>query len=253
MLNIDAAGALTYTATPTLANDLTISVGTDLFGTQQYTFQENGESINVTGADSGNCAGSGTGTVTCPTAAVSSISVDVGDMDDKVTVQSVTDPITVLGGAGNDTVDASGASDPVTVDGGTGDDSLVGGSGHDSLIGGTGNDTAVGGAGNDTITGGAGDDSLTAGTGTDRLVESGDTNMTLTNTSFDGQGLLGHDMLRGFEQASLTGGTGNNTLDASAFSGSVTLDGGAGNDSLAGGSGTGGGGREAECGHGVGS
>lgn len=44
--------------------------------------------------------------------------------------------------------------------------------------------------------------------------------------------------LAGIEQASLTGGGGANTLDASAFTGHVTLDGGAGDDLLLGGKGS---------------
>src|SRR5262249_51671890 len=85
------------------------------------------------------------------------------------------------------------------------------------------------------LTGSLGNDSLVGGTATDRLIESGNVNFTLTNTSLVG---LGTDTLSGIEQASLTGGSGNNTLNASAFTaGPVTLDGGTGNDSLVGGSG----------------
>src|SRR5437667_210302 len=47
----------------------------------------------------------------------------------------------------------------------------------------------------------------------------------------------GTDSLTGFEQGQLTGGAGANTIDASGFSGPVSLDGGAGNDTLIGGAG----------------
>ncbi len=88
---------------------------------------------------------------------------------------------------------------------------------------------------NDTLTGSPGDDTLNGGLGIDRLLESGNVNFTLTDNSLTG---LGTDILSGIEQAQLTGGTGKNTINASAFTlGSVILDGGAGNDILTGGSG----------------
>jgi hypothetical protein len=104
-----------------------------------------------------------------------------------------------------------------------------------SLNGGADNDTIFGSDLDDTISGGAGNDSLNGLDGTDRLVESANVNFKLTNTALTG---LGSDKLANFEAASLTGGTGNNKLDASAFTlGAVTLSGGAGNDTLLGGSG----------------
>src|SRR5207248_2687306 len=76
---------------------------------------------------------------------------------------------------------------------------------------------------------------LAGGLGTDTVVESGNVNFVLTNSSLTGPG---QDTLSSIEQASLTGGVGNNVLNASAFTaGSVTLDGGAGNDTLHGGAG----------------
>ncbi|WP_410971706.1 calcium-binding protein, partial [Salmonella sp. SAL4437] len=63
---------------------------------------------------------------------------------------------------------------------------------------------------------------------------SNDNNFTLTDSSMVGQGT---DVLISIELANITGGAGNNSLDASAFSGAVTLDGGSGNDTLEGGSG----------------
>jgi len=103
------------------------------------------------------------------------------------------------------------------------------------LIGNSGNDTMTGGDGNDSLTGGNGNDSLVGGNGTDRVVEIGNFNFILTNTTLTG---LGTDTLSGVEQVSLTGGSGNNNLNASAFTlGIVILSGGDGNDTLTGGSG----------------
>jgi hypothetical protein len=71
-LTIDANGNLAYTASAGVANDLTISLSG---GT--YTFNDTTEDITVSGPGSGGCTGSGSHTVTCPAAALSSISVDL--------------------------------------------------------------------------------------------------------------------------------------------------------------------------------
>ncbi len=124
------------------------------------------------------------------------------------------------GGAGNNTLNAASFSGSVTLRGEGGDDVLVGGLGNDSL---------VGGDGNDSLTGGLGNDILSAGAGNDLLLASGDVSFTLTNAQLIG---LGTDNATGFEFASLTGGASDNVIDASAFSGPVTIDGAAGNDTL---------------------
>lgn len=121
---------------------------------------------------------------------------------------------------------------------------FVGTSGNDTLTGTAKKDILCAGAGEDVLTGSSGDDTLEGGAGSDRLIESGDVNFTLTNTALTG---LGTDILSGIEQASLTAGPGHNDLDASGFTGAVTLKGeggddflfgGVGNDSLDGGAGT---------------
>jgi Ca2+-binding RTX toxin-like protein len=226
-LNIDAAGAATYTATPTVANDLMISLVAG-----NYLFDEAAESINVTGPGAGDCTGSGTGLVTCPDATINSLAIDAGDGDDVVTIQSLADPATVTGGAGDDTLDASTALTAVTYDGGAGHDSMTGGDGNDRVTGGTGNDVLRGGAGNDVMSAGPGNDTVDGDGGADTIVEAADADFILSDSSLGG---LGVDSLAEIEQASLTGGAGNNTIDASAFSGSTTLFGLGGNDSLAGG------------------
>ncbi len=82
----------------------------------------------------------------------------------------------------------------------------------------------------------------------DTVVSTNDANFSLTDQLLfrTGGGGTASVLLTGITQAVLTGGSGNNTLDASGFSGSATLTGGAGNDTLLGGSGpavlTGGGG-----------
>jgi Ca2+-binding RTX toxin-like protein len=113
-------------------------------------------------------------------------------------------------------------------------ESVIGTPFDDLLAGTTSADSLVGGDGNDTLTGGLGNDTLDGGNGTDRLTELGNVNFQLSDTKLTG---LGTDTLAGVEEANLSGGIGNNKLDAGAFSGSVTLTGAAGNDTLTGGAG----------------
>ncbi|HEX3152259.1 MAG TPA: calcium-binding protein [Gemmataceae bacterium] len=115
---------------------------------------------------------------------------------------------------------------PVTLTGGDGDDTLIGGAKNDSINGGKGNDLLTGGLGDDAIDGGIGTD--------DQIVETGVTGFTLTNTKLTGKGT---DLLSGIELANLTDGRKSNKIDASAFTGNVTLTGGSGNDTLIGGTG----------------
>ncbi len=147
--------------------------------------------------------------------------------------------LTFTGGSRNDEVNLTGLSPvlyskltKVVIKGGAGNDSLIG---SDIVLTIPVTQTINGDAGNDTLSGGVGDDSLNGGAGTDLLIQSGDLNLTLTNTSLTGE--LGTDRLTGVENASLTGGAGGNMFDASAFTlGSVTLIGGDGQDQLLGGS-----------------
>jgi Ca2+-binding RTX toxin-like protein len=128
------------------------------------------------------------------------------------------DQAQITGGIGNNSISAAAFTlGDVTLDGGAGNDAVIGGAGNDVLIGGLGNDGLAGGAGIDTV------------------LESGNVNFTLTNTSLIGNGT---DALSGIEQVNLTGGIGNNTLNATLFTGNATLNGGAGNDTLKGGSGS---------------
>jgi Ca2+-binding RTX toxin-like protein len=65
----------------------------------------------------------------------------------------------LFGGAGND-----------TLTGGSGNDLLFGESGNDTLLGKGGNDLLFGGAGNDTLIGGDGDDQMFGEAGNDRMI-----------------------------------------------------------------------------------
>lgn len=97
--------------------------------------------------------------------------------------------------------------------------------------------TLTGGSSNNSITIGywLGTASLNGGSGTDTLFVTHDADMTLTNTSLVATG-FGTLTLGAIEKANLTGGDSNNMLRANGFSaGSVTLNGGNGDDVLIGG------------------
>ena len=156
----------------------------------------------------------------------------------------------IYGAAGADTLYGSGGNDTLMGDadadmlfGGDGNDTLRGAAGADTIFGEAGNDIVFGqGASDDVVSGGAGDDTLDGGPGPSTLVETADGNFVLVSGGVAGEGTLtgtltGTDVLVGIERARLTGGAGANTIDASGFTGPVTLDGGAGNDILTGGSG----------------
>ena len=140
----------------------------------------------------------------------------------------------IFGGSGRDLL-VGGDQDDVLRGQGGNHDTLLGGAGNDKLNGGIGHDSLVGGDDDDVLTGESGNDTIDGGAGTDRLYERGNVNMTLTNTGLSGG--LGSDGVTSIETAYLKGGNGNNLLDASSFSGDVTMIGVGGNDTLKGGAG----------------
>ena len=159
---------------------------------------------------------------------------------------------TLYGGTGADTL--SGGDDADVLNGGDGNDTLQGDAGNDTLSGDAGNDLLVGGAGNDTIFGGAGDDtiSLANGWGAD-IVTGGETTET-TGDTLSGAALTGNTTVTytGAESGTLTNGgdtasfseiervitgSGADTINASAATGGIMVETGAGSDTIIGGSG----------------
>lgn len=139
---------------------------------------------------------------------------------------------TLRGGTGRDVLEGDIGND--FLNGNGGDDTLRGGEDNDSLIGEGGLDSLEGGDGNDTLQGGDSNDTLNGGAGSDLLVESNNSNFVLTNTQLTARGV---DTISNFELARLIGGAGNNLMNASAVTTiDVSLEGGAGNDTLLGGS-----------------
>jgi Ca2+-binding RTX toxin-like protein len=107
-------------------------------------------------------------------------------------------------------------------------------SGTAFLYGKGGNDSLTGGKDNDNLSGGEGDDSIDGGEGIDTLRETADTNFTLTINTLSSTA-TGTDSFTNIERVALTGGDSANTINASAFSGRVILNGKGGNDTLTGG------------------
>lgn len=164
---------------------------------------------------------------------------------------------TITGGAGADSItggtsadDLRGGEDNDSILGGDGQDTIFGDAGDDILNGGADNDTVNGSAGSDTIdgaagddvlngnggsgdilTGGAGNDTLDGGDGDDRVSETADTDFVLTDTSLD-SAVTGSDSLTSIEGGILNGGAGANSIDASAFTGTSSLNGAGGDDTL---------------------
>lgn len=171
--------------------------------------------------------------------------VDGGDGDDRVLGLGSSGD-TLRGGPGNDTLDGgAGTGDIISEIGdvgftltttqltGLGTDTVLNVEGAVLVGGASANAIDVSTSGVPTmLTGGGGDDTITGGTAIDVLVESGDVNFTLTDSTLTG---LGADSFTSIEKIALTGGSGNNMLDASASSRAVTLSGGDGNDTLIGG------------------
>jgi len=119
------------------------------------------------------------------------------------------------------------------VNGDDGDDTIDGGAGNDCLLGGTGNDSIIGGTGNDTIEGGPGADILSGGTGTDILSyasSSGAVTVNLATNTVSGGDATG-DTITGFED--FIGSAFADTFTGTT-TGSNSICGGMGNDTLTG-------------------
>ncbi|MCX7418453.1 MAG: hypothetical protein NT013_02805 [Planctomycetia bacterium] len=177
-------------------------------------------------------SGSGNTMVTATVLKNGHLQVKVGDVIQPDIDPAVVHSLTINGGSRNDVIDLTGLSRRLY----SALTSIV-------LNGNAGNDRITGSAEfSEVISGGAGDDVLNGGVGgNDRLVESAASNLAaafslkLTDTTLSGG--LGRDRLLNFEEAVLTGGERGDRLDASKFTGKVTLSGTGGNDTLLGGRG----------------
>lgn len=202
----------------------------------QLTGGDSANTIDVSGFDGPTTLDGGAGNDTL-TGGDGGATITGGTGNDMITGGAIADNLrgnegndTISGGAGNDTL--QGDADDDSLSGGADDDTLNGSAGSDTLEGGDGNDDLNGNGGSgDVLTGGAGDDDLDGGDGTDSVLETADTDFTLTDSSLT-SAVTGTDSLTAIEGGNLTGGAGNNNIDASAFTGTSTLNGAAGDDTL---------------------
>src|SRR5262249_30191326 len=98
----------------------------------------------------------------------------------------------------------------------------------------SGNDQLYGLGGNDTIAAGDGANMVDGGPGLDTVVAAVNANATLTNGSLFADGGAQSSRLSGIEAAVLLGGDGDNTFDASAFTGAVHFSAGGGVNTILG-------------------
>ena len=84
----------------------------------------------------------------------------------------------------------------------------------------------------DTLTGGPGNDTLDGGVGYDHISETADVDFTATDSSLTG---LGNDTLINIQLVQLFGGSSDNTINTSGFTGRAFLNGAGGHDTLTGG------------------
>jgi Ca2+-binding RTX toxin-like protein len=172
--------------------------------------------------------GTGSNTVAAGSGGFNTLSVDqAANMtltNTSLTVNGVTSSISNIQTAtlkaepgGNWTLDASGFSGPV------------------SLFGSTGNDVLKGGAGNDTINAGGGSDFIDGGGGVNTLVVARDANFTLSNSSLSltSGSTTTTSQLNRIQNVFLSGGPGNNTFDVSGYTGSGSIFGNGGSDTVA--------------------
>ncbi len=117
------------------------------------------------------------------------------------------------------------------VRGGALNDVLRGNSIGNVLRGGPGNDLLDGKGGDDTLDGGAGDDDLNGGDGVDTINETANTHFTLTNSSLV-RGTSETDSLNNIEVANLVGGANSNTFTLTGWTGTGSINGRGGNDTL---------------------
>ncbi|MGY3619290.1 calcium-binding protein [Bradyrhizobium sp. USDA 10063] len=154
------------------------------------------------------------------------LNVSGGDNDVFVAMGEGSDTLNLFD-SGNDTVYAGSGNDVINAGGASGNSSLYGGAGNDSIYGGTGNDTLDGGTGQDYLQAGTGAQSLVGGAGNDFLIDVASGRSTLSGGD-------GNDTLVGVQGDYLQGGRGNDEfwLNGGAPGANATLQGGSGDDTF---------------------
>lgn len=174
------------------------------------------------------CNSNPDGSAICPSSNVTGVDVQLGDLNDTLTL-TIPTPARASGGPGNDTVRGGSGDDLLrgdegddTLEGNGGNDSLEGAGGgdqlnggiaDDNLQGGDGADSADGGAGNDTLVGGDGDDALAGGDGADRL-EAGKGSDSLDAGAGDDKLFTAEGEFTGTREARIRCGAGTDELQS---------------------------------------
>lgn len=187
-LEASNAGALTVDQTvPTLTTTVD-SIDSNGVYTLKFAFSEDvsgfsASDIQLTGADAGTFAGSGSNYTLLATP---SSSTTAAAMTVKVAASVATDVAGNNNSAAADLVKyvLYGTNSADTLAGGDNADMVRGKDGNDAITGGAGSDTIWGGAGNDTITGGAGADTINLGDGSDvlKIDSAADSSVTAADT-----------------------------------------------------------------------
>jgi Ca2+-binding RTX toxin-like protein len=239
---VSKSGAtVTYTAQVSEGNNLTVTVSGSNF---VFSEAADGTPVTIQDTDVGGCISFGSNTANCPTSGVTQIVVFLRDLNDTVSLSTISIAVTLNGEDGNDTL--TGGSGADSLDGGAGNDTLVGNAGGDSFASTAGNDSATGGTGNDVFNMGSaadGADVFTGDAGTDTANYSARaTALTITlwdTTANDGAAGETDDLRyvapSGFTGTANTieivqGGSANDTITGSRCGN--TLQGGGGNDVL---------------------
>ncbi|MGQ0674399.1 MAG: S8 family serine peptidase, partial [Hyphomicrobium sp.] len=229
--------------------------GNDLFLADSFDIIDGGEGYDTIHADASTVAGGlqllvGAISIEYVHGNAGSDVIDASGLATGITLAGGDGNDTLTGGLGNDILDGGNGED--TMQGGAGDDRFHGGADRDTIDGGAGIDTLYGGLGNDTLSGGADNDVLFGEVGVDTLNGGeGDDILVIDNVDIVNGGA-------GFDIANADGSTiasgfffnlagtgieyvnanyGNDVLDATGLTTTVTLVGGYGNDTLTGGSG----------------
>jgi Ca2+-binding RTX toxin-like protein len=153
--------------------------------------------------------------------------------------------VSITGGTAVDTFNASSMSRAVTITAGDDADVITGSSAADSLVGGNGSDTFNFGNGlfvaGETIAGGAGTNVVALTADAQTIADSAFANKSLIQTFTTANGTNNITFGASAQTAgvvSITGGTGTDTLNASALTSATTIAGGAGADTISGGTNT---------------
>ena len=204
-------GVIHYTANDDVSlNDLTVTIAGD-----EVRFRDPGADGGIQKPDECNPGETDANgyfvEMNCPRAGISSVRIDVGEAQDKVTAQ-IPLAVLALGGAGADTITTGDGND--VLNGGTANDTLRAGGGNDQLLGDAGEDQLFGEAGDDVLVGGADADTADAGPGADELrLRDGAVDRGLCGDGADQVQADPSDQLDACETVDAGGGTGPPPVD----------------------------------------